>query len=94
MPFRGDTQREPASQQLDTPALADACNDDPRFRAAKWVETPVSVESLFLSKAFDTAVSQLVVSGALPGMAVLVAAAYRCRVAEWSLMHRKKPVVR
>lgn len=94
MPYHGDARREQASEQLDTPALASACNDDPRFRAAKWVETPASVEYLFLSKAFDTAVNHLAVSGTLPGMGVLVAAAYRCRVAEWGLMHRGKPVAK
>ena len=68
--------------QLYTPALASACNDDFRFKAAGWAETPASIEHLLLDGVFRTTLSQLASSGAKPVLSTIVASVYRCRIEE------------
>ncbi|GEM_PF-6713438 len=91
MPFRS-TEHQPnrlSTEHVSTFALASACNEDFRFQAAGWAETPASLEYLLLNKIFSTALTSLMPSGGRPAMGSIVASVYGCRVKERGIPRRR-----
>ena len=84
MPFYSTEYRvgRVGSEQLDTPALASACNSDCRFVDAGWEETPVSIECLLLNTGFHTELTRITPHGTGPALGTFVASVYGFRLKE------------
>lgn len=91
MPFSSTEQGPGGSGQIDTGALASACNSDCRFQDAGWAETPASVESLLLNKVFGTALRLLAPIGIRTGLGTMVASVYGCRIKERGAPKKSRP---
>lgn len=94
MPFRS-TEHQPdraSPEHFSTSAMASACNDDFRFQAAGWAETPATLEYLLLNKVFLTALTSLMPSGGRPALGSIIASVYGCRVKERGIPRRRSHV--
>lgn len=91
MPFRS-TEHQPnraSPEHFSTFALASACNEDFRFQAAGWAETPATLEYLLLNKIFLSALTSLMPSGGRPALGAIIASVYGCRVKERGIPRRR-----
>lgn len=71
-----------------TPAeVAQACNDDPRFRTAA-PESPADIAGLMVTAAFQTALKRIASVNVPVQLGALVSAVYACRVEQRRLPKR------